>query len=104
MGDNDTITDTNMHVVSGGELLVEGNANINLSGTLTVGANGQYEAVQGATDVTALLMANTVEIIGGSCSPAVDGGAVILTDKMTLATSGDLVMQGSAEQGCMRLE
>jgi predicted outer membrane repeat protein len=100
VGDNDTITDTNMEVVNGGELRVEGAANVAIAGKLTVGAAGLYQAAQGATNVTASLSADSVDIIGGSCSPQVPGGNVILTDKMSLVTTGDLTLLWTPDPSC----
>lgn len=100
VGGDDSVSSTNLEVVRGGRVASEGSARTDLSGKLTAGPGGLYAAKDGATNVSASLNAQSVEIIGGTCIPYVDGGAVRFTDEMSAVTTGDLVMSGAPQNGC----
>ena len=102
VGAGDTLEGTNLEVNSGGALLVEGDAVIDLSGKLTIHPEAHYQAADLKASLTAALSVADLDILGGSCaaSPATDGGSVILTDAMTLVVSNDLLMKGSLEASC----
>jgi len=89
-----------------GDLTFDGEAVISIVGTgrapgvFTVARGGEVIKAPAATDPSASITADTVEIEGSSCAAFVDGGTVTLDGKMTLETEGDLILTGSEEESC----
>ncbi len=84
-------------VLNEGTILVANDRDISVpNGSFTIGPGGQYLEDPMSTDVTsATLTAAEVTIEEGSCDPPVLPGEMVLSDSMSVTSTGDFVLDGS---------
>ena len=92
MGDLSVVADGGLRTA--GQVYVDNDRAISVSGPVTIEPSGLYAEYPGANDVSASLTAESVAILGGACSPFVLPGEMDLTDSMSVSTTGDFILDG----------
>ena len=95
------ISGSTLDITSGGVVDVDRAVSVELTGPMTVHADGTFRADPDAIDpVSATLEAGSITIMESTLGGA--PGSMILTDSMSVASNGNLILDGTNSGSCQR--